>query len=115
MRRAAPVAVDMDVVVGPQESGENLNGCTWNADFYDRAYNVFGHTLNGTFLGSNSFETGLAHNGMIVVPTAGVTAGTSGSIQIAHTCGYGKAQAKVVSVEPSTGFTFDTPCSPRLE
>ena len=100
---------------GPQESGENLNGCTWNADFYDRSYNVFGHALNGTFVGSSSFETGLAHNGMVVVPTATVTAGTSGSIQIAHTCGYGKVQAKVVSVEPSTGFTFDTTCAPRPE
>jgi hypothetical protein len=100
---------------GPQESGENLNGCTWTADFYDRGYNVFGHTLNGTFVGSNSFETGLAHNGMVVVATTAVTAGTSGSIQIAHTCGYGKIQAKAVAVEPSTGFTFDTVCSPRLE
>lgn len=100
---------------GPQESGENTNGCVWNADFYDRGYNVFGHTLNGTFVGSNSFETGLAHNGMIVVPTAAVTAGTSGSIQIAHSCGYGKVQAKAVSVEPSTGFTFDTVCAPRPE
>jgi hypothetical protein len=100
---------------GPQESGENLNGCTWNADFYDRGYNVFGHTLNGTFVGSNSFETGLAHNGMMVVATASITSGTSGSIQIAHTCGYGKVQAKAVSVEPSTGFTFDTPCAPRPE
>jgi hypothetical protein len=100
---------------GPQESGENSNGCNWNADFYDRTYNVFGHTLNGTFAGSNSFETALAHNGMMVVPTASVTAATSGSIQIAHTCGYGKVQAKAVSVEPSTGFTFDTVCVPRPE
>ena len=81
---------------GPQESGENLNGCTWTADFYDRGYNVFGHTLNGTFVGSNSFQSGLATNGMIVVATPAVTAGTSGSIQIAHTCGYGKVQAKAV-------------------
>jgi hypothetical protein len=100
---------------GPQESVENLNGCTWNADFYDRGYNVFGHTLNGTFVGSNSFETGLAANGMVVVNTSALTAGTSGSIQIAHTCGYGKVQAKAVALEPATGFTFDTVCSPRLE
>jgi hypothetical protein len=100
---------------GPQESGENLNGCTWNADFYDRSYDVFGHTLNGTFVGSNAFQTGLAANGMVVVTTTAVTAATSGSIQIAHTCGYGKVQAKAVALEPATGFTFDTPCSPRLQ
>lgn len=100
---------------GPQESGENSNGCFWNADFYDRQYNVFGNALNGTFVGSPSFETALTHNGMMVVATSTVTAGTSGSIQIAHTCGYGKVQAKVVSVEPSTGFTFDTACAPRPE
>jgi hypothetical protein len=100
---------------GPQESGENTNGCTWTADFYDGAYNLSGHTLNGSFLGSNSFGSGLAPNGMVVVPTTAVTAGTSGSIQIAHTCGYGKVQAKAVALEPATGFTFDTICSPRLE
>jgi hypothetical protein len=71
--------------------------------------------LNGTFIGSNSFETGLANNGMVVVNTSAVSAGTSGSIQIAHTCGYGKVQAKVVALEPATGFTFDTACSPRLQ
>lgn len=31
------------------------------------------------------------------------------------TCGYGKVQAKVVALEPATGFTFDTPCSSRLQ
>jgi len=100
---------------GPQESGENVNGCTWTADFYDGAYNVFGHPLNGSFQGSHSFGSGLAPNGMVIVPTTAVTAGTSGSVQIAHTCGYGKVQAKAVSVEPSTGFTFDTVCAPRPE
>jgi hypothetical protein len=109
------VTVLMVQTAGPQESGETLNGCTWTADFYDGAYNVLGHTLNGSFLGSTSTNSSLAPNGMVVVPTTAVTAGTSGSIQIAHTCGYGKVQAKAVALEPATGFTFDTICSPRLE
>jgi hypothetical protein len=98
---------------GPEESGENTSGCNWTADFYDGSYNLFGHTLNGSFQGSNASQTALASNGMVVVPVAAVTAGTSGSIHIAHTCGYGKVQAKAVSVEPSTGFAFDTACAPR--
>jgi hypothetical protein len=101
--------------VGVQESGENTNGCVWTADFYDSGYNVFGHPLNGSFTGSPSFSNSLAQNGMFVVATSVVAPGTSGSIQIAHTCGYGRVQAKAVSVEPATGFTFDTTCLPRPE
>jgi hypothetical protein len=100
---------------GPQENFENPNGCTWVADFYDGAYDESGHALNGTCEGSHTSNTALTPNGVRVVPTAAITPGTSGSIHIAHTCGYGKVQAKVVSVEPSTGFTFDTACSPRPE
>jgi hypothetical protein len=100
---------------GPQETFENTNGCAWVADFYDGAHNAGGHALNGSFLGSTSSGTSLAYNGVAVVPAAAVAPGTSGSIQIAHTCGYGKVQAKAVSLEPATGFTFDTTCSPRPE
>jgi hypothetical protein len=95
--------------VGVQERDELVPGCIWTADFYDQAYAPYGHTLNGSYSGS------LGPNGMFVVATAGVVPGTSGSIQIAHTCGYGRVQAKAVSVEPSTGFTFDTTCSTRPE
>jgi len=37
----------------------------------------------------------------------------SGSVRIAHTCGYGGLAGKAVSIEPATGFTFDTPVLPR--
>jgi len=33
----------------------------------------------------------------------------SGSVRIAHDCGYGGLSGKAVSIEPATGFTFDTP------
>jgi hypothetical protein len=33
----------------------------------------------------------------------------SGSVRIAHGCGYGGLSGKAVSIEPATGFTFDTP------
>ena len=40
--------------------------------------------------------------------------GTSGSIIVAHTCGYGGLAGKAVALEPSTGFTFDTALIPRI-
>lgn len=40
--------------------------------------------------------------------TSGLTS-QSGSVRIAHSCGYGGLSGKAVSVEPATGFTFDTP------
>jgi hypothetical protein len=54
--------------------------------------------------------------GLQVFPTAGVTslAGVSGSVRVAHGCGYGGLSGKAVSVEPATGFTFDTSMLPTL-
>jgi hypothetical protein len=40
-------------------------------------------------------------------------AGTSGSVRVVHTCGYGGLSGKAVSLEPSTGFTFETALVPR--
>jgi len=100
--------------VGVQDRDELAPDCVWTADFYDRAYTQYGHTLNGSYNGVPSVSS-LGPNGMFVLATALVVPGTSGSIQIAHTCGYGRVQAKAVSVEPATGFTFDTTCSPRPE
>jgi hypothetical protein len=42
---------------------------------------------------------------------AGVLAGQKGGAIISHTCGYGGIAAKLVALEPSTGFSFDTPCT----
>lgn len=46
---------------------------------------------------------------LIVLNTASIVADRSGSARIAHTCGYGGLMGKAVSLEPATGFTFDTP------
>jgi hypothetical protein len=79
--------------------------CTASFNFYNAA---------GTFLGatSNTFNA----RELFVLPTAGLgfAAGTSGSIIIAHTCGYGGLSGKAVALEPSTGFTFDTAIVPRI-
>ena len=41
--------------------------------------------------------------------------GTSGTITVSHTGRYGDLTGKVVALEPSTGFSFDSPapCAPR--
>lgn len=44
-----------------------------------------------------------------VFATASIAADQSGSVRIAHLCGYGGLSGKAVSIEPATGFTFDTP------
>ena len=44
----------------------------------------------------------------IVANTAVSVPNKSGTIRVAHTCGYGGLTGKAVSIEPSTGFTFDT-------
>jgi hypothetical protein len=99
-----------------EETFENANGCNWTARFYDQASVYTGGALNGAIGGSNSNSgTGLYTNGMQVISTTSVpgVANTKGSIQVSHTCGYGKVQAKTVALEPATGFSFDTPCAPR--
>lgn len=52
---------------------------------------------------------------MSVTGLSGVAglAGTRGSARIAHTCGIGGVKAKLVALEPATGFSFDTICSER--
>jgi hypothetical protein len=51
---------------------------------------------------------GLGPRALLVFPTASVVANQSGSVRLAHTCGYGGLSGKAVSIEPATGFTFDT-------
>jgi hypothetical protein len=46
---------------------------------------------------------------VLVVDTRSSAPNQSGSVRIRHTCGYGGLSGKAVSVEPATGFTFDTP------
>jgi hypothetical protein len=53
----------------------------------------------------------VAAHGLQVFSTASAVAlsGLSGSVSIAHNGGYGALAGKGVALEPSTGFTFDTP------
>jgi len=59
----------------------------------------------------------IAAKGLAVVPTSGIggLAGQSGSLTIAHNGGYGSLNVKAVALEPSTGFSFDTPGTYRAK
>jgi hypothetical protein len=66
----------------------------------------------GTLLHSQPFAVGA--RGVLVLNTAGIVAlaGQSGSLQVAHDGGYGALAGKAVSLEPATGFAFDTLLAP---
>lgn len=66
----------------------------------------------GTSVGSSNFS--ISARGTVVLATQTVAAGQSGSITIDHFGRYGALTGKAVALEPSTGFTFDTPVLPKL-
>jgi hypothetical protein len=73
--------------------------------------NVNVHLWNGAGgLITTSSSTILAH-ALLALNTAGVAAGQSGSITISNNGRFGDLSAKSVALEPSTGFSFDTPGS----
>jgi hypothetical protein len=70
------------------------------------------HGPTGTVLHVQPFT--LPRSGAYVFNAGSVPAlvGQSGSAAVVHTGGYGALNGKVVSLEPATGFTFDTPLVP---
>ena len=82
------------------------NPTSWTRNISGTVY--FWNTA-GTLLGSTTFS--LAANAAFVLNTATVPglAGVGGTITISHDGGYGNLAVKAVAVEPSTGFSFDSP------
>jgi hypothetical protein len=75
----------------------------------DRACSVTMHFFGATgALLASSAATTLNPRQLTVVNTAATVPNQSGSVRVVHTCGYGGLTGKAVSLEPSTGFTFDT-------
>jgi hypothetical protein len=66
----------------------------------------------GTLLHSQPFT--IAARGVLVLNTAAIVpvSGQSGSLLVAHDGGYGALAGKAVSLEPATGFAFDTLLTP---
>jgi Calx-beta domain len=81
------------------------------------AYTITGHvwfwSTSGSLLGSRAFN--LASRQTLVLSTATVTgvAGQGGTITVSHDGRYGDLSGKTVALEPSTGFSFDSPMTPR--
>ena len=67
----------------------------------------------GQNLGNLTFN--LAPQALAVVPTVQTVPNQSGSILVSHDGHYGALSGKGVALEPSTGFTFDTPMVPVPE
>lgn len=65
----------------------------------------------GSHVGMLPFSLGAKET--LVQSTTTAAPSTSGSITIAHDGGYGTLTGKAVTIEVSSGFTFDTPMSPR--
>lgn len=70
-------------------------------------WNAAGALLHTESIGLNPKQT-------IVLNTAGLVPGASGSITLSHNAPYGSLNGKIVAVEPGTGFTFDTIMVPRF-
>ena len=82
----------------------------------DRLCDAFFYFLDGSgALLVESAGVELPPRGLTVLSTAAFAPNASGSVRVAHTCGYGGLSGKAVSVEPATGFTFDTPFVARAQ
>ena len=67
----------------------------------------------GSLVASQAFN--VSAHGLYVVNTSGLAglAGQAGSITITNDGRYGDLGGKAVSIEPATGFSFDSPMAPR--
>jgi hypothetical protein len=68
---------------------------------------------DGTLLATDTPAAPLAPHGVLVLDTSTIVRGASGSVTVAHDAAYGGLAGKTVALEPSTGFSFDTPFEPR--
>jgi hypothetical protein len=73
--------------------------------------NVWFWSASGTQLGTSAFT--LAPKGLLVLQTQTLVPDTSGSVTVSHDGGYGELAGKSIALEPATGFSFDTPMTPR--
>ena len=67
----------------------------------------------GALLASDSFALGPKGTRVLATSSVPQLVGQAGSVTVTHDGGYGTLSGKTVSLEPSTGFSFDTPLVPR--
>ena len=78
-------------------------------------YAISGHAWfwKGALLGSQAFTLPARQTLVLNTATVAGVAGQSGAITISHDGRYGDLAGKTVALEPSTGFSFDSPMAAR--
>jgi hypothetical protein len=73
------------------------------------------HLFNtaGARVGNQAFNLGLNQHLVLNTATVAGGAGTSGVITVSHNGRYGSLAGKAVVLDPTTGFSFDTPLIPK--
>ena len=75
--------------------------------------NVWFWSAAGTLLGSRAFNLPARQTLVLNTATVPGVAGQGGTITVSHDARYGDLAGKTVALEPSTGFSFDSPMSAR--
>jgi hypothetical protein len=70
-------------------------------------------SASGALLGSQAVALAARASSVLNTSTLGAAAGQGGTLTVSHDGRYGTLVGKAVSVEPNTGFTFDTPLVTR--
>jgi hypothetical protein len=83
-----------------------------NPTNYPIAGTVYYWNAAGTQVGTSPIN--LAAKQLQVLVTSTVAPAASGALTIAHNGRYGDLSGKTVALEPSTGFSFDSPMIPRV-
>jgi len=73
-----------------------------------RSVTVYFWTSLGTLLSASTSTFSIAAHGLTVMNTTIVAPNASGSITVAHDAGHGGLAVKATTMEPATGFSFDT-------
>jgi hypothetical protein len=85
-----------------------------NSATYPVQGNIWFWSATGTLLAQHPFS--LPPRNLAVVNTSAIAgaAGAAGAATISHTARHGDLVGKAVSLEPATGYTFDTPLIPKV-
>jgi hypothetical protein len=83
-----------------------------NPAAYAVAGNVWFWSATGGFVGSQPFSLGGKQTLVLNTATVPGVAGQGGTITLSHNGRYGDLAGKTVALEPSTGFSFDSPMLP---
>jgi hypothetical protein len=85
-----------------------------NPTSYPIAGQAYFRITSGILVATQSFN--LSPKETLVLNTASIPGanGVSGAITVAHDGRYGDLSGKTVALEPSTGFSFDSPLVPRI-